>query len=132
MSSFSVLWIPLLEAAQPDFAGRCLCPTLASVHPFSVVPNPFIGPHIVFNPLLHFFPHLIPIWFHFWPNFAQHQPKSKTEVSTRMSVKAAAKNFLEGFGHLACSPASPEDGKEPNIGKQHVNLKPETKLGSTC
>ena len=34
-----------------------------------------------------------------------------------MSVKAA-KNFLEGFGHLVCSSASPEDGKEPNIGKE--------------
>jgi len=31
-----------------------------------------------------------------------------------MSVKSA-KNFLEGFGHLACSPPSPDDGKEPNI-----------------
>ena len=47
-----------------------------------------------------------------------------------MSVKAA-KNFLEGFGHLACSPPSPDDGKEPNIGKQHEFLKCETKLGST-
>ena len=33
-----------------------------------------------------------------------------------MSIKTG-KNFLEGFGHLASSPASPEDGKEPNIGK---------------
>ena len=78
-SSFSVLWIPLLEAAQPDFAGRCLCPTLASVHPFSVVPNPFIGPHIVFNPLLHFFPHLIPIWFHFKTLFCT----TSTQVQNR-------------------------------------------------
>jgi len=32
----------------------------------------------------------------------------------RMSVKAA-KNFLEGFGLITSSSASPEDGKEPNI-----------------
>ena len=34
-----------------------------------------------------------------------------------MSFKTG-KNFLEGFGHLTSSPASPEDGKEPNIGKE--------------
>ena len=36
----------------------------------------------------------------------------------RMSVKAA-KNFLEGFGLITSSSASPEDGKEPNIGKKN-------------
>ena len=34
-----------------------------------------------------------------------------------MSFKTG-KNILEGFGHLTSSPASPEDGKEPNIGKE--------------
>jgi len=32
-----------------------------------------------------------------------------------MSVKASGRNFLEGFGQLAFSPASLDDGKEPNI-----------------
>ena len=36
----------------------------------------------------------------------------------RMSVKAA-KNFLEGFGLITSSSGSPEDGKEPNIGKKN-------------
>ena len=93
----------------------------------SVVPNPFIGPHpIRLSSTLTFTFSL----FHISPSFSQNRPESKTEVSTRMSVKAA-KNFLEGFGHLASSPPSPDDGKEPNIGKQHVFFKCETKVGST-
>ena len=79
----------LLEARQPDCAGNT---------PFCTSPT-----------LDHFSCAKSPAWSTYFQLF---------NFCLRMSVKAA-KNFLEGFGLITSSLASPEDGKEPNIGKKN-------------
>ena len=78
-----------LEARQPDFAGDAPFCTSPTLDHFSCAKSVA------------------------WSTYYQ-----LSKFCLRMSVKAA-KNFLEGFGLITSSSASPEDGKEPNIGKKN-------------